>query len=157
MSLDSTSCAEGIAAAYIPVQASGDITGWAAAFATAYHDYAEAGVIPGAVSGGGDKSIIETAITQVDSSGATSVILGQALADYWSGVGLVPESPNLASVNNASSLQPAFTAAILSCITQTDTKPYFKNLIDAVEGVAKTIAWTITPPPPAPPFPSNVS
>lgn len=155
MALNSSSCAAEISAAYQPAQQQLP-NSYQAEFASAYHDYATAGVIAGAVSGGGDASIIEDFMNGVSSDPATVVKFAQALADYWSGVGLVPAPPNLASVNNAASKVPAFTAAILTTITTSDTQPYFKTLIDNTEAVAKTIIWTITPPPPKPPFTSNV-
>ena len=155
MALNSASCAAAINSGYIPAQQQ-EPNSYPADFANAYHDYASAGIIAGAVSGGGDASIIEGFMNGVTSDPATVVRLATALANYWAGVGLIPAPPNIASVNNAATLIPAFTAAILATITTSDTQPYFKTLIDNTEAVAKTIAWTITPPPPKPPFTSNV-
>ena len=156
MALDNASCAAAITSDYADVRAQVLPSSYSAKFASAYHDYAENGIIIGAVSGGGDKSIIEGFMNSVTSNPVTVINFGAALAEYWSGVGLVPAPPNIASVNNAAGMAGAFAAAILATITTTDTQPYFKTLIDNTEAVAKTIVWTITPPPPASPFVSTV-
>lgn len=156
MPLDSTACAAAIATAYEPVQQQ-LLTDYPADFAAAYHAYAEAGVIPGAVSGGSDASIIKGFMSGVTSSSATVTQFGAALASYWSAVGTSPQAPNIASVNNAAALVGAFTAAVSASITDASSEPYFKAMIDNIEAVVKTIVWTITPPPPASPFPSAIS
>lgn len=155
MALNSASCAANIYEAYKPAQMQ-QPTDYPAAFAAAYHNYASAGVIAGAVSGGGNASIIENFMRGVTSNTNTITEFAQALADYWATVGLTPAPPNLASVNNAASKVAAFEAALRASITDSDTQPYFKHFIDNIEAVAKTINWTITPPPPASPFVSNV-
>jgi len=156
MSLNSASCAAGINSGYTPAQQQ-EPNNYPTTFAAAYHDYASAGVVPGAVSGGGDPSIIESFMNGVTSDSATITRFAVALANYWSGVAVVPAPPNIASVNDGGSKVAAFEAAIRATITTSDTKPYFKNLIDNTEAVAKTIVWTITPPPPLSPFTSNVT
>lgn len=155
MALNSTACAAAINTKYAKVRAS-DPSTYPADFAAAYHAYASAGVVAGAVSGGSDASIIEGFMSGVTSSPATVEAFGAALSSYWSAVGVVPSPPNLASVNNAAELAGAFSAAVSATITDADTQPYFKSLIDNIEGVVSTIIWTITPPPPAAPFPSTV-
>lgn len=156
MALNSASCAAAITTAYADVRAQVLPSTYAASFASAYHAYASAGSIAGAVSGGGDKSIIEDFMNSVTSNPITVANFAVALATYWSGVGLTPAPPNIASINNAASKVADFEAAIRATITTSDTQPYFKTLIDNTEAVAKTIIWTITPPPPEPPFSSTV-
>lgn len=154
MSLDATVCAANITSAYGSGTPSGD---YPADFASAYHDYASLGVIPGAISGGGDSSIIETFLRSATSSSQTIDDFAQALTDYWVTVGLTPEPPNISSVNDAAGKFAAFKAAIESSITSSASLPYFEQFIINVEAVALTIQWTITPPAPLPPFVSNIS
>ena len=154
MALNASDCASGIAASYGLGSPAGD---YQAEFATEYHDYASAGVIPGAVSGGGDKAIIETFMRSVTSATQTVDDFAQALTDYWATVGLAPEAPNTASVNDASGKFADFKAAIEASITSSESTPYFEQLILNIEAVVLTIQWTITPPPPDPAFISNIS
>lgn len=156
MALDSSACAAAINSKYAKVRDS-DPSTYPADFAAAYHAYASSGVVPGAVPGGSDASIIEGFMSGVTSSPSTVAAFGAALASYWSAVGVVPAPPNIASVNNAAALAGAFSAAVSATITDADTQPYFKSLIDNIEGVVSTIIWTITPPPPASPFPSSIA
>lgn len=154
MSLNASSCAASITSSYDAGAIPGD---YPADFAEAYHEYAEAGVIPGAESGGGDKSIIETFMRNAASSSQTITELAVTLSDYWSGVGLTPAEPNISSVNNAGTKVADFEAAITSSITTSDSQPYFEQFILNIEAVVKTIQWTITPPPPGSPFVSTIS
>lgn len=155
MALDSASCATSINTAYEKVRAQKPNT-YSADFASAYQTYADAGIIAGAISGGGDMSIIKGFMDSVTSDSITVSKFGKALADYWAEVGIEPAEPNIASVNNAALLVAAFTTAVNASITDKDTTPYFKTLIDNIEEVVKTIVWTITPPSPAPTFMSTI-
>lgn len=143
MSLNSTQCAANIFEGYQSVIAQ-EVTDFPLAFANAYHDYASLGVIPGAVSGGGDKGIIETFMRSVTSTPSMVDDMAQMFADYWAGVGLVPAPPNVSSVNNSSSLFSSYRQAIINSITQSDTQPYFNHFIANIETVVKSITWTIT-------------
>lgn len=154
MALVPSNCASDIYDQYsLIIQPPFDVSGYPDAFATAYDDYASLGVVSGAISGGGDKSIISNAW----SGPLTVTTLGTALANYWATVALTPAPPNISSVNNATSLTSSFIAAITSSLRDTESTPYFLEFVSNVETVVKSIQWTITPPPPGTPFVSMIT
>lgn len=159
MALIPASAASGISSAYnifAAIDGSGQPTGqpssgnYAAVFADSYHNYANAGIVPGAVSGGGSKSILQTFMDQVNSAGSSVTEMAQAFTDYWSGVAIQPGLPahggvSVVSVtNNAASKYGDFVSAINASYTTSKTDPGFLNLIQNVEGVVKSITWIIT-------------
>lgn len=154
MSLNPSECAAAIYEAYKPAQKQ-ELHSYQADFANSYHDYANAAEIAGAVSGGGDASIIEGFMDGVTSDSSTVNKLAVALASYWGGVGVTPAPPNLSSVNDAQSKVNDFEQAIIDTIINTDTQPYFESLITNTQAVVEKIVWVITPPPPLPPFNSG--
>ena len=76
---------------------------------------------------------------------------------YWATVALTPQAPNLAVTNDATAFEDAFIAAVYASLSLVETVPPFKTLIDNVEAVAKGVTWTVTPPPPLPPFTSGIN
>lgn len=158
MSLNSTSCANSINTAiesYIDTYPSGNFP---VAFASAYKTYSQAGVLSGGggVAGTEDQSILEAVLSGGDDF-ITAEEFGQALADYWSTCMLVPSAGSLSVSNNASSKVAAFTAAINSSYTTSESTPYYKAFIDNIEAVAKTIVWTCIKPNPLPPTLETIS
>ncbi len=156
MSLNPSSCASAINAAitsYIDTYPSGN---FATAFASAYKSYSQAGVVAGAASGTEDESIIST-ILSIGDDFITDVEFGQALADYWATVKLIPSGGAVAVSNDASSKVGAFTAAVNASYTTTDSQPYYLDFITNIESVAKTIIWTVVYPNPLPPQFENIS
>lgn len=166
MSLNPSSCASAIWAemqVLIETDDSGVTTGnrnfgttqqFASLFATKYHDYASAGVVPGATSGGGDKSILEAAF----GINTTPSLLALAFASYWATVAIAPGAPAHGGisvslvVNTAATLVSAFEAAIMATITQSESKPFYLSLIDNIETMAVSqIIWNVTEIMPGPP------
>lgn len=137
-------------------------------WATAYDDYAAAGVVPGAENTGGDKSIIENALRSAESSTATVTVLATALANYWATVAIETGTPAhggtaVASVvNNAAALVTLFEDAINASITSSESVPWFETFITNVQTMAvASIVWTVTellPPAATPtPFPEAIA
>lgn len=158
MALNSTSCANNINLAitsYINTYPSGNFP---SAFASAYKTYSQAGVLSagGGSAGTEDQSILETVLSGGDDF-ITAAEFGQALADYWSTCMLVPSAGSLSVSNDASSKVAAFTAAINSSYTTSESTPYYKAFIDNIEAVAKTIVWTCIKPNPLPPTLETIS
>lgn len=160
MALNPASAAAAISAAYQDasgIDASGNPTGampagnYPADFASAYNDYAMAGVVPGAENTGGDASILEAALTSATSSPATITTLATAFANYWATVAIDPGTPahggvSVVSVsNNAATLAALFEAAINASITDEDSSPWFETFISNVQDMAvANIVWTVT-------------
>lgn len=143
----------------------GGSSDFAKAFADGYHDYASDGLVLGAISGGGDKSILEAAWGKT----TTVTELATALANYWATVAVVPGVPShggisvISVVNNSASLVSSFEAAIQASITQTKSEPFYFKFVDNIEKMAvSSIIWTVTelmptvPPSPAP-FPESIT
>ena len=154
MSLNATAGAAAIDAKYQITIVFPRVGDYPAEFATAYDDYAKAGVVAGALNTGGDKSIIEAAVRAAET---TPAALGEAFAQYWATVAILPAPPNLSSVNDAAALGANFAAAVAASVRDTESVPYFEEFISNLEAAAKTVVWTITPPPPAVPFTSGVT
>lgn len=121
--------------------------GYPAGFAGAYEDYGSQGEVnPAAVNEGGNPSAIESFLS---GGGGSITDFAQAFVDYWLPVALTPGEPQqgvaVASiVNDADAHLADFEAAIQASMTDQETKPYFEHFILNVEGVVKTILWTIT-------------
>ena len=160
MALTPSTAAEGISLAFQDV-AGIDATGtptcslpvgdFPADWATAYDDYAAAGVVLGAENSGGTKSILADAMATVTSSPASIAMLANAMANYWATVAVTPGTPShggvaVASVvNNAETLVPLFQAAITVSIAATEDKPWFETLVTNIETMAvASIVWTVT-------------
>ncbi len=150
MSLNPSSCASAINAAitsYISTYPSGNFP---SAFASAYKSYSQAGVVIGASGGTENEGILSSVLSSGDDF-ITDAEFGQALADYWATVKLIPSGGAVSVSNNASSKVGAFTAAINASYTTSDSSPYYLNFITNIENVAKTIIWTVVYPNPLPP------
>ena len=154
MSLDPAGGAAAINTEYQATILFPQVGDYPAEFATAYDDYAKAGVVTGALNTGGDKSIIEAAVRAAET---TPAALGEAFAQYWATVAILPAPPNLSSVNDAANLGGVFAAAVAASVRDTESVPYFGEFITNVEAAAKAVVWAITPPPPAVPFTSGVT
>lgn len=158
MALNSTSCANNINTAitsYINTYPSGNFP---TAFAVAYRQYSQAGVLSagGGVAGTEDQGILEDVLSTGDDF-ITAEEFGQALADYWSTCMLIPSAGSVSVSNDASSKVSAFTAAINSSYTTSESTPYYKAFIDNIEAVAKTIVWTCVKVSPIPPTSETIS
>jgi len=154
--LNPSTCASAINAAitsYISTYPSGNFP---AAFASAYKTYSTLGVVVGASSGTEDESILEGVLSSGDNY-ITEGEFGQALADYWATVKLLPSGGAISVSNNASSKVAEFTAAVLASYTTMDSQPYYLNFITNIEDVAKTIIWTVVYPNPLPPTMETVT
>lgn len=158
MALNSTSCANNINAAITSYMGTYPSGNFPAAFATAYKNYSQAGVLSagGGVAGTEDQSILEAVLSGGDDF-ITAEEFGQALADYWATCLLVPSAGSISVSNNASSKVSAFIAAINSSYTTSESTPYYKTFIDNIEAVVKTIVWTCVKPNPLPPTLETVS
>ena len=143
--------------AYAAINAAGQPTGepssgnFAAGFASAYHNYASAGQVLGAISGGGNQSIIQNFMDSVQSNSQAIPDFAKALADYWAGVAVKPGTPahggvSVVSVtNDAASKVSAFLSAITESYTTDKTDPGFQQLIENIENIALTaVTWTVT-------------
>lgn len=122
-------------------------------FATAYHNYASNGTVPGAESGDGDKSILSATLTACYENGSNleSInILAQGLADYWATVCVTPGDPAHGGTtvtdvtNDSSSRVLAYKTAIENSYRSSKTLPYFEHFVENVEAVVKTVIWTVT-------------
>lgn len=158
MSLNSTSCALAISNANNAAIDSWPSNTFATSFASAYKTYSQAGVLSagGGSAGTEDQSILEAVLSGGDDF-ITAAEFGQALSDYWSTCMLVPSAGSLSVSNDASSKVAAFTAAINSSYTTSESTPYYKAFIDNIEAVAKTIVWTCIKPNPLPPTLETIS
>lgn len=151
MSLNSSSCAAAINAAMDSYIASYPSGNFASAFVSAYKSYSQAGVLSagGGVAGTEDDSILTNFFNSFSSS-TTDAAFGAAMANYWSTCLLTPSGGAVSIVNDGASKAAAFTAAITSSYSTTDSQPYYLNFIQNIENVVKTIVWTATLP--LPPF-----
>lgn len=141
MALNSIQCAADIAAAYDALKAGDEGADFPLDFATAYDDYAAAGVVPETINNGGDVSIIEDLLRAGE---PTPPDFAEALASYWSGVSIIPVPPNTLVVNDALTRSAAFEAAIMASITIVESNPPYAAFIANLEGVVKSIQWTVT-------------
>lgn len=119
-------------------------------WAAAYDNYASAGVVPGAINQGGDKSILENFLRGLVSRDNVNEF-ATALASYWATVAIIPGAPahggtSVASVtNDAASKVSFFEAAILASITANRTEPFFQHLILNIQSIAVSqIIWYVT-------------
>ena len=123
-------------------------------FSTAYKTYAEEGMIVGvditAVSESA-RSAMEGALGGVTGSNAPqSMILATAFATFWGNI-VGPSTHTLEHggvdgagvTNTAMAMVGAIDAAIKSVITDGNDPNAWANLIEAVEGIVKTIVWTV--------------
>lgn len=139
-----------------------------AAFSQSIDDYAQEGLVPGAVNTGGDASIIENFMRNIDGTAAGVQAFALALASYWATVAVTPGAPAhggtavVSVVNDAMAHVADFAAAISASITSSEQTPYFQHLIANIETMAvKKIIWTVTEMmptvPPAPvPWPEGI-
>ena len=151
MCLNPSSCASAINSAidsYMGTYPSGDFT---SAFVSAYKSYSQAGVLSagGGVAGTEDDSILTDFFNSFTSS-TSDAAFGAVMANYWSTCLLTPSGGAISIVNDGASKAAAFTAAITSSYSTTDSQPYYLNFIQNIENVAKTIVWTAALP--LPPF-----
>tara|TARA_B100000700_G_scaffold324914_1_gene432275 strand:- start:83 stop:622 length:540 start_codon:yes stop_codon:yes gene_type:complete len=122
---------------------------YASRFASAYNDYAKEGEIAGATNEGGDFSMIESALNNIDNTTGAVANLADAFAQYYSNVALIPAEPahggnSVSSVtNDAASKASVFESEILSVYTTTQSTPFFLSFIQAIENAAKQITWTV--------------
>lgn len=161
MALDAATAADAIMAGYrraVAIDEEGRPTGRApegsvaAAFASGYHDYASAGVVLGAASGGGDPSIIEGFMDGATSNSPAEIAaFALALATYWSGVAVTPGVPSHGGtavtlvVNDALAKVSLFQAAISASITDEASEPGFLALVENIETMAvSAIVWMVT-------------
>lgn len=160
MALSPSTAASEIEAAYrdfVGIDEEGLPTGdpsagdFAQAFATAYDDYAADGEVPGAVSGGGDASIISSFMNSVPSSDPATVgELARAMADYWAGVAVEPGEAAHGGVavvaveNDALSRVSEFEGAISDSITTELSEPLYLEFVENLQDVVESIVWTIT-------------
>lgn len=156
MSLNALSCASAINTAMNSYLGSYPSGNFASAFVSAYKAYSQAGVLSagGGVAGTEDDSILTNFFNSF-SSDTTDAAFGAVMAQYWSTCLLTPSGGAIAVVNDGASKAAAFTAAITSSYSTTDSQPYYLNFIQNIENVAKTIVWTATLP--LPPFTRNES
>jgi hypothetical protein len=143
MSLSASGCASAINSAmssYISTYPSGNFT---TAFVSVYKAYSQAGVLSfgGGVAVTEDDGIL-TSFFNSFSSYTSDADFAQAMADYWSTCLKTPVPPATALSNDASTKVAALTAAIAASYRTTDTQPYYRHFIQAIEDVAKTIQWT---------------
>lgn len=124
---------------------------FAADFAEAYNSYATEGVVLGVTNTGGDASTIQSMLESFASDTGIDIDeFAQAFADYWGGVAVTAGLPAHGGVavesvsNNCASKGGDIAAAIRSQITDTDTVPYYENLINAIQTVIQTAEWTVT-------------
>lgn len=160
MALSPSTAASAIESAYrafVSIDGDGKPTGepssgdFASAFASAYDDYASAGEVPGATSGGGSPSIIESFMNAVPGSDPKTVQdFAQAMADYWSGIAITPGDPAhggtavVAVENDAAGRASNFESAITASITASKSAPLYLALIQNLQGAVESIVWTIT-------------
>lgn len=153
MALIPATAASAIASAYLTyTETSAPSGGYQQAFADAYDTYAVAGELSqgGGAPGMEDKSIISGFLSGL--TGNTTVTeFATMFANYWATCLLVPDGGAISVVNDASSQIPAFEAAIIASITQSDTQPYFQHLVENIQSIAlPQVTWTVTMPPPLP-------
>lgn len=155
MSLVPASCASAISSANDTAISTWPSSIFAAAFANAYKDYSQAGVVSGTASGSENAGILQTFLSAGDF--VTDAEFGQVLADYWATCKLIPAGGAVSVSNNAASKVAAFTAAVTSSYSTTKSTPYYLDFITNIETVAKTIVWTVVYPSPTPPQMENIS
>lgn len=145
MSLNSTSCASALSAANDSAITSYPSSSFANDFATAYDNYQKAGVLSGlgGLNGTEDKTVLSGFINSFPST-TTPDDFAQALADYWATCKLTMGAGVIVIVNNASTKKAAFKSAIEASMSDTESTPYYKDFIQNIENVAKTIQWTVT-------------
>lgn len=118
-----------------------NINTYPSAFATAYDDYAKAGVVSGAENVGGDKSIIENYFRN---GGGYVTEFATMFARYWATVALIPAQGAVAVTNDAMSHIGDFEAAIRASLTNQRSTPYYYRFISNLENMAvKNIIWTV--------------
>lgn len=149
MALNPSSCASAISSANDSAISSWPSTSFPAAFANAYKAYSQAGVVAGTSAGSEDEGILISLLSS-PSDFVTDAEFGQALAEYWSTVHLIPAGGAVSVSNDASSKAGAFTAAVTASYSTTESTPYYLNFITNIENVAKTIIWTVVYPNPLP-------
>lgn len=122
---------------------------FASRLATAYNDYASQGEVASATNEGASPSGIESALAAMDNSPNSVNALGQAFADYYAQVALIPAEPThggttvISVTNDASTKASDFTAAILSTYTTANVSPPMSTFIQNIENAAKSITWFI--------------
>lgn len=126
---------------------------FADSFATAYHDYASEGTVPGALSGDGDKSILSDALLSCNDNGSDKEsinILASGIANYWATVCVTPGTPAhggsaVTDVSNDSASRVSeYKSAIEGSYSSSESQPYFQNFVQNIENVVKTVVWTVT-------------
>ena len=135
--------------------------------AKAYDDYAKGGIILGAdLSAGGDKSLLESAFSVLDSSSGTPANMAAKLCAYWQGLPKpgIPSHGGVAVVSvvpTFAAAQAGVLAAIMACVTTNEVQKPYKKLFGDIETVLKTAVCTVTetmpttPPSPSP-FPETL-
>lgn len=123
---------------------------FAADFASAYDDYAKDGEVLGALNVGGDTGTIQSLLEGINSDTGIDIDeFAQAFADYWSGVAVENGTPSHGGVsvvsveNDCASKASEIASAIRAEVTDQDTKPYYENLINAIQSVIETSEWTV--------------
>ena len=155
MSLNASSCASAINSANDSAISTWPSSSFATDFSNAYKTYTQGGVVVGAASGSEDASILQSFLSTGDF--VTDADFGQALASYWSTCKLIPSGGSVSVSNDASSKVGAFTAAVTTSYSTTESTPYYLNFITNIEAVAKTIIWTVVYPNPTPPSFETIS
>ncbi len=147
MSLTPSVAASPISAAYLTYTATSTPAGnYQQIFADSYHSYSIQGQLSasGGVAGSEVKSIISSFMSGLGGN-TTPNALAVVFANYWATCLLVPGAGAVSVVNDAASKVSAFEAAITSTLTDSDTKPYFQNLISNIQSMAlPQITWTVT-------------
>ena len=123
-------------------------------FSTAYKTYAEEGMIIGvdiAAMSEPARSAMEGALRGITGSNAPqSRVLANAFATFWANI-VGPSTHTLehggiagAGISNtAMAMVGSIDAVIKSVITNSGNPNAWANLIEAVEGIVKTIVWTV--------------
>lgn len=109
-------------------------------WASGYNQYTLDGVVTGAISDGGDETIISS---YLKSGGFSPTSFGYMLADYWATVHVTPAGGFVSVSNDAVANKDLFVAAVYASMTETISKPYYKSLIDNIENIAlSSVTWT---------------
>ncbi len=120
---------------------------FAKVFANFYDNYAKQGVVIGAVNSGGNKAALEGALRSVSASTASIDIMALGFASYWSQVALVGNGAHggapISVVNDAMAKVSVFRAAIVTSITQIESKPYYEVFITNIESAVKSLIWAV--------------
>lgn len=122
---------------------------YASGFASSYEAYSLTGVIPGAVHGSQDPSLLENYFRGRSISTITD--FATVLANYWSTVLLVPGAPAhggdvVSGVTNDAEFRITdFELAISVTLTQQQVLPVFSKFINDVETFAlPAVTWYVT-------------